>query len=116
MKMIKTSAICIITLIILTIFSVQATAHPPGFVNAKYDGNSLKVTIIHFSISPFRSHYIYRIEVEKNGQQYLVENYEKQPRFIFFTYSYTVEAEAGDELTIKTSCSLFGQKSKTITV
>ncbi len=116
MKLMKTSLICLVTLMVLTITCVQVAAHPPGFVRPKYEENSLKVTIIHFSISPFRSHYIYRIEVEKNGQDYLVENYEKQPRFIFFTYSYTVEAEAGDELTVKTFCSLFGQKSRTITV
>ena len=116
MKLMKISVICVIMILISLLIGVQAAAHPPGFVKPKYKENSLKVTIIHFSISPFRSHYVYKIEIEKNGQDYLVETYEKQPRFIFFSYVYTVEAEVGDVLTVTTYCSLFGQKSKTITV
>ena len=116
MKFMKISTICVITMAVLTILGSQAAAHPPGFVVPKYEENSLKVTIIHFTLSPFRSHYVYRIEIEKNGQEYILDNYEEQPRFFFFSYTYYVETEVGDELTVTAFCSLFGQKSRTIIV
>ena len=116
MKLVKISAICVMAILVLTILGSLATAHPPGFVIPRYGEGSLKVFIIHFSITPKGSHYIYQIEIEKNEQSYLVENYTNQPRFLFFSYTYTVEAEAGDELTVTAYDSLFGQKSKTIIV
>jgi len=114
MKLVKISAISIMAVLILTILGSLAAAHPPGFVIPKYEEGSLKVTIIHFSLTPKGSHYIYQIEIEKNGQSYLVENYTDQPRFLFFSYTYVVEAEAGDELTVTAYDS--GLKSKTIIV
>jgi len=116
MKFVKMSAICVITVLFLIILGSLAAAHPPGLIIPKYGEDSLKVTIIHFSFTPKGSHYIHQVEIEKNGQSYLVENYADQPRFLFFSYTYTVEAEAGDALTVTAYDSLFGQKSKTITV
>ena len=116
MKFVKMSAICVMVVLVLTILGSLAAAHPPGFIIPKYEEGSLKVTIIHFSLTPKGSHYIHQIEIEKNGQSYLVENYTDQPRFLFFSYTYTVEAEEGDELTVTAYDSLFGQKSRTIIV
>jgi len=116
MKLVKLSAICFMAILVLTILGSLAAAHPPGFVIPKYEEGSIKVIIIHFSITPKGSHYIYQIEIEKNEQSYLVENYTNQPRFLFFSYNYAVEAEAGDELTVTAYDSLFGQKSRTIIV
>jgi hypothetical protein len=116
MKLMKMGVICVLVVFFLTILGSQAAAHPPGFIIPKYEDGSVKLTVIHFSFNPKGSHYVYQIEIEKNGQSYLTENYENQTRFLFNTYIYEVEAETGDELTVTAFCSLFGQKSKTITV
>jgi hypothetical protein len=116
MKTKKIGAIFLCMVVFSTICMVQAAAHPPGFILPRYEEDTLKVLIIHFSIAPSGSHYIYRVTIDKNGEEILVEDYVDQPRFIFVQYEYPVEAEVGDELSITAFCSLFGQKTRSITV
>jgi hypothetical protein len=116
MKYLKTSAMFLVLFMCLTIIGTQASAHPPGFMNLKYEENNLKILIIHFSISPFGSHYIYKLDIEVNGESVESELYEQQERFIFLFYNFELIAEPGDEITVNAFCSLFGQKEKSITV
>jgi len=116
MKYVKAIGVLFVSIICLTMISTQATAHSPGFMNLKYSENDLRVIIFHFSLSPFRSHYVYRIEIEINGELILEENYDTQPRFFFLKYNFEITAEPGDEITVTAYCSLFGQKTKTITL
>ena len=116
MKYVKAIAILFVSIMCLTILGTQASAHPPGFMNLKYEENNLRVFIIHFSIAPFGSHYVYRIEVEVNGQQVQDENYDQQQRFIFLIYNFDITAQIDDEITVNAYCSLFGQKTKTLIV
>jgi len=116
MRYVKASAVLLVLIMCLTIIGTQASAHPPGLIFSKYEENNLKVLITHFSISPFGSHYIYRVEIDVNGELVEEQNYEKQDRFIFLIYKFNITAEPGDEITFTAYCSLFGQKSKSINV
>jgi hypothetical protein len=116
MRYVKTGALLLVLILCLTLIGTQASAHPPGFMNLKYEDNNLRVLIIHFSISPFGSHYVYRIDIEINGEPYETQNYETQQRFMFLIYNFDVVAEPGDEITVTAYCSLFGLKTKSITV
>lgn len=116
MKYVKIIAILSVTLISIAMIGTQASAHPPGFMQLKHDNNNLRIIILHFSISPFSSHYVYRIEIEVNGEVVFEENYEQQPRFFINIYNFDIIAQSGDVITVNSYCSLFGQKSKTLTV
>lgn len=104
-------------LVITPLLGIQAIAHPPDKVDLVYDLDEqiLYVTITHVTIDP-NSHYIYKVEIEKNSVLYLTEQYTSQSTLNTFTYNYSVEAEVGDELTVTAFCSLFGQLSNSIIV
>ncbi|KYK30383.1 MAG: hypothetical protein AYK22_03885 [Thermoplasmatales archaeon SG8-52-3] len=116
MNYIKKISLFFVIIMCLSLIGTQASAHPPGFMNLKYEENNLRVLIIHFSIAPKGSHYVYRIEIEVNGELVQEENYEQQERFIFQIYNFEISAEPGDEIIVTAYCSLFGQKVKSITV
>ena len=100
-----------------TILTINANATPPRYMKLQYQPNSdsLKVTILHFS--PARKiHYVYRVVVEKNGKIDQVHFYDKQPRFLIYTYTYNISAQPDDIITVSSYFILFGflQKSNTI--
>lgn len=95
--------------------SMQAAAHNPRYMKLDYEPDTLQVLILHFSLAP-KVHYVYKMDIEKNGELYASESYTNQQRFIFFRYSYNVTAMSGDELTVTAYCSLFGKLTKSITV
>jgi len=107
----------VLMLVITPILGMQAVAHPPDKVDLVYDLDEqiLYVTITHVTIDP-NSHYIYKVDIEKNSVLYLTEQYTSQPTLDTFTYNYSVEAEIGDELTVTAFCSLFGSLSNSIVV
>lgn len=102
-------------LIGILMVSMQAAAHRPGYMKLDYTSETLQVLIVHFSIAP-KSHYVYKVDIEKNGMLYSSELYPDQQKFIFFRYSYNVTASSGDELTVNAYCSLFGKNTKSITI
>ncbi|UCF49771.1 MAG: hypothetical protein JSU91_08480, partial [Thermoplasmatales archaeon] len=110
MKYTKTSAILLVLIMCITLIGTQASAHPPGFINLKYEENNLRVFMTHFSILPTGSHYVYRIEIEVNGEIVQQEDYDQQQRFIFLIFNFDIILEPGDEITLSAYCSLFGQK------
>jgi len=96
--------------------SMQAAAHNPRYMKLDYEPDTLQVLILHFSLAP-KLHYVYKVDIEKNGELYTSESYTNQQRFIFFRYTYNnVTATSGDELTVTTYCSLFGKLTKSLTV
>jgi hypothetical protein len=99
----------------ILMISTQVGATAPRYMKLTYQPDTLKVTILHFS--PFRTtHYVYKIDVEKNGQPYTSELYSSQPRFFFNTYQFNVTAISGDQLTVTANCNLFGKLTRSITV
>jgi hypothetical protein len=101
----------------LTVMGTQASATSPRFMKLSYEPQTetLKVIILHFS--PLRSeHYVYKVDVEKNGNIVTSQLYTNQPRFFFYSYTYNVNVTTGDELTVTAFCNLFGKLTRSITV
>jgi hypothetical protein len=118
MKYFKFLAIvCILVVgMTLTTFGVNATS--PRYIGLKYDAtaHTLNVKVIHFSPAP-KLHYVYRIEIDINGEIYQAHLYTSQPRLILLSYTYNVTVNPGDTLTVSAYCVLWGnlQKSQTVT-
>ena len=115
-KTIKAVFLAMFTTIILLVSS-HAIAHSPEDIVLEYDidTTTLDVTITHVTLDP-NSHYVYKVDVKINGELYLSEQYTSQPTTSTFKYSYTVTANAGDEISVTAFCSLFGSLTKTLTV
>ena len=114
----KYLALLTILLLSTTLIGLQVSATAPRYINAQYQPqtHTLKVTIMHFS--PIKKvHYVYRVEIDKNGIVYQAHLYPSQPRLLLFSYTYNVTANPGDTLTVSAYCILWGfiQKSYTIT-
>lgn len=103
--------------VLLLLLSIPSEAHPPANVSLSYDQNNqtLNVTIMH-TVSAPAGHYIARVEVTKNDQAVLSQNYTSQPSSYPFTYSYPVNATSGDVLKATATCSIRGSKPAEITV
>ena len=107
--------ILIMLLVGCMMMSMQASATSPRYMKLQYQKNILSVTLLHFS--PITNiHYVYKVDVEKNGQLADSQTYQSQPRFFFFTYTYNVSATSGDQLTVTAYCSLFGKLTRSMTV
>lgn len=93
------------------------TAHSPQEMQLEYvqDNQILNVTITHIIVAQ-NGHFVESVEIYKNGDFYLSENYTTQPTTNSFTYSFNVEAEPGDELQVTAICSLFGSITESLTV
>ncbi|MBU0497655.1 MAG: hypothetical protein KKC68_02040 [Candidatus Thermoplasmatota archaeon] len=105
----------ILIIISLLMVSTQVGATAPRYMKLTYQSDTLQMTILHFS--PLKSaHYVYKVDVEKNGQPYLSELYSNQPKFFFYSYQYNVTAISGDQLTVTANCNLFGKLTRSITV
>jgi len=90
--------------------------NPPDDMQLAYtpDNETLAVTISHATLDP-DSHYIYRVEIEKNDEVVQSEEYDSQPANVF-TYRYVVSAVPGDVLTVTAYCSLYGSMTRSLTV
>lgn len=116
----KSKTIKIVTPILILLFismiSLQALANPPDNMILDYNVSTseLDVTITHPTLDP-NTHYIYKIDIEVNGELILSEQYTSQPSDTF-TYTYTVMTNEGDEISVTAICSLFGSLTKTLIV
>jgi hypothetical protein len=61
-------------------------------------------------------HYVYKVDVEKNGVLVVSQQYTSQPRIFFYTYSYEITASSGDQITVTANCVLFGKLIRSITL
>ena len=102
---------------LLTITVYNVVAHPPQGIQLTYDyeGQALSVTISHNTID-VNSHYIYKVEIEKNGDLVLTQQYDSQPTSNVFTIIYDIGAETGDVLDVTVFCSLFGDLTESLIV
>lgn len=92
-----------------------AIAHAPSDVAVNYDlaSQTLEAAIKHTRFSD--GHYIEKVEVKKNGNIVILQEYKSQPTETV-VYSYKVTAGAGDILEVKASCNKFGSRTQKITV
>jgi len=102
---------------LLVMLTMPATAHSPSQVSLVYDSQnqSLSVTTTHQVSNP-SSHYVFKILVQKNGEQVLTKEYKSQPTSSTFTYDYPINATKGDVLKATAFCSIAGSRSGEITV
>ncbi len=118
MKYLKIFALIGVLLIGTTGLCFQTQATSPRYIKMEYQATShtLKVTVLHFS-PVTKIHYVYHIEIDKNGVVYQSHLYQKQPKILVLTYTYNVTANPGDVLTVSAYCILWGfiQKTQTIT-
>ena len=109
--------ICMILAVLafFAFYPVTAGAHGPKEVKLAYDigSKTLEATITHTPHS--ESHYIQKVEIKKNGEVVTLQEYSSQPTETF-TYSYKVEAVAGDVIELKASCNRFGSRTEKLTV
>jgi hypothetical protein len=115
MKNRKYIAIFSIFIIGLFMMSMQVGATAPRYMKLVYTPGNLKVTILHFSPFP-KFHYVYKVDVEKNGVLVVSQQYTSQPRIFFYTYSYEITASSGDQITVTANCVLFGKLIRSITL
>jgi hypothetical protein len=99
----------------LAMASIQAGATSPRYMKLQYQQNNLSVTILHFSPIT-KIHYVYKVDVEKNGGLVDSQLYQSQPKIFFYTYTYNISATSGDSITATAYCSLFGKLTRSITV
>jgi hypothetical protein len=117
MKTRKYLIIGMVLILCFTAMSMQAAATSPRYMKLVYEPQTqtLKVTILHFS--PAKTvHYVYKIDVLKNGNPAATQLYTNQPKFFFYSYTYNVTATTGDELTVTANCNLFGKITRSITL
>jgi hypothetical protein len=105
---------CIIVVVVLP-YSVCANAPSGLTVSYNLETQELSVTITH-QVSDPTTHYIYKVEIQKNGADYNTSLYTSQPDPNSFTYIYNVNATTGDVITVKASCIQGGSKSIQYTV
>jgi hypothetical protein len=106
----KIGAMCVLVgLFIASTLAGPATAHPPSAVELSFDkaAGQLSVTITHDSEN-VNTHYIYRVDIKKNGAAYNTSMYTSQPDAHRFTYKYNVSAGDGDILEVTASCVQYG--------
>jgi uncharacterized membrane protein len=117
MKTRKYLIIGMVLILCFTAMSMQAAATSPRYMKLVYEpqAQTLTVTILHFS--PAKTvHYVYKVDVLKNGNPAVSQLYQNQPKFFFYTYTYNVTATTGDQLTVTAYCSLFGKLTRSITI
>jgi len=117
MKHLKLIATLGALLIVMTMTSVCVNATAPRYIGMKYDAqaHTLNVKVVHLSPAP-KIHYVYRIEIDKNGQVYQSYLYQKQPRIFLLSYTYNVTAYPGETLTVSAYCVLWGFIQKSMVV
>ena len=98
-------------------FSTYAVAHPPQDMELIYDFESeeLSVIITHNSPGP-TLHYINQIIIKLNNEVVITQDYDSQPSPSEFTYTFTVQAEAGDKIEVTAVCNIQGSITRSITV
>jgi hypothetical protein len=106
----RTVALTALTcLFLLATVAGPAAATPPSAVDLSFDKTAgvLTVSITHDSENT-ATHYIYKVEIKKNGAAYNTSLYTSQPDAHRFTYTYNVVAGDGDKIEVTASCVLFG--------
>jgi hypothetical protein len=117
MKTRKYFILSIVLILGLTTMGIQAVATSPRYMKLVYQpqNQTLSVTILHFSPA-VKIHYVYKVDILKNGNPDSTHLYTSQPKVFFYTYTYNVTATTGDQLSVTAYCSLFGKLTRSITI
>lgn len=99
------------------LFLPAASAHAPSRITLDYDDETqtLEVTLVH-NVSDPATHYVYKIEITKNGVVYATQEYENQPTDSMVTYTFSVPAVKGDVLAVTAECNLGGSVRGELTI
>lgn len=102
-------------LALLLIIPVSASANSPSDVRLIYldKEQTLQVTITHKSFVP-TSHYIAKVEIQKNSEKPLVYEYKSQSDKETFTYAYKLPLKKGDRVDVNAVCNLFGSRTSSL--
>ena len=108
----KYLTILFIGLFALVTLQSIASAHSPSTLTATYnlDIQELRITISHQVQDPI-IHYIFKVQIKKNGADYNTSVYSSQPDPNSFLYTYKVNATAGDTIEVTASCIQGGTKT-----
>jgi len=107
----------VLMLLIASVLSGQVLAHPPQDMVLSYDIDTQVLTVTFTHISPAPTvHYINQVDIERNDQLVLSQDYDSQPSTSEFTYTYDIEADVGDELSVTAFCNIQGSISRSIIV
>ncbi len=107
----------LISFLALFLWPPVAQAHSPKDVTLTYNSGSrtLSVTVTH-TVSDPQKHYVKMITITKNSEPAATHEYTSQPEPSPFTYTYPMEAKAGDTLKVKASCSYFGSETGELSI
>jgi len=97
--------------------SINAVAHPPQDMILEYDIDTgiLDVEITHNTPSQ-TLHYINKIEIYKNDDLEISEEYDSQPSTDVFVKNFDIIADIGDEIKVIAFCNIQGSIQRTIIV
>jgi desulfoferrodoxin (superoxide reductase-like protein) len=101
---------------LLFLLPLVAGATPPKLVEPTYDAatKTLSVTISHWSLAD-GLHYVKYVDVSVNGVLVSTDKYSRQPD-TEYTYTFTVEANPGDQIDVKVKCNLWGSRTGSLKV
>lgn len=107
----------VLALLAIALVSAPAAATPPSAVDLSFDkvGHVLTVTITHDSEN-VNTHYIYKVDIVKNGAAFNKSFYTSQPDPHKFTYRYDVVAGDGDILAATANCVVYGNLTTTLDI
>jgi hypothetical protein len=107
----------LISIIVFCTIPVAVFANAPSGLTVSYDlgTQDLQVTITHPVNNP-TTHYIYKVELQKNGLLFNTSTYTNQPDSNSFTYTYRFNATTGDTIDVTASCIQGGSKTTHYTV
>jgi len=93
----------------------SAFAHPPGDVNLSYlkDQQALQVTITHSTPFP-GSHYVKKVQIQKNRDKPEIYEYKNQPDKSRFVYVYKMTLADGDRVEVKVFCNIYGTRAASL--
>jgi len=109
--------IVVFMLVITPFFGIQVLAHPPIDMSLEYDidTDSLIVSMTHETPAP-TIHYINKVDIRKNDELFLSQDYDSQPTNAEFSYTFNLEAAFGDVISVTAYCNIQGSITRTITI
>lgn len=110
----KISHLCL-AVAVLILLPGSLWADPPASVKLAYADQKLQVEIMHPTVMPTK-HYVAKVEILVDGKLASAVSYSSQPPQQPIVYTYPLQLEPGARIMVRTSCSIFGSKTATITV
>lgn len=102
----------LVALAFLIVIPYMVYANAPSDMTVSYNlqNQDLRVTITH-PVSDPTTHYIFKVEIKKNGVMYNTSIYTNQPDQNSFTYIYKINATTNDTFDVTASCIQGGSKT-----